>query len=297
MMVPLIRIERMTYCLQDRWIIVLHQRLGAMFFTGGMPWNQRSAERLLRVLPAGKAICPLHSEPRLKEEQQPMRLTKHVSLKYLAIACASAGLGGLGGYVFGTHGYPVDWASTGTMVQGLAAMIAALAAAVGIDQWRRELSYKRNAELAEHMLTAAEALASDLRVALRAPASIEFRHDFAVTNLLTYQAFTTRSDVISRHSHMAEIEAAGHRVAALFGVAHRDALGHLLQVAYEVRDSLGICRSVTRAVDEGLAQPEILASIQAIASQFLPETEAGTALRARLTQSLAEMRSLFDRQL
>ncbi|HHA2559688.1 TPA: hypothetical protein ACOEOH_001202 [Stenotrophomonas maltophilia] len=201
--------------------------------------------------------------------------------------------GSLGGYVSGTHGYAVDWASTGTMIQGWSALLAAVVAAWGVNRWQQELRFKRNAELAEKVLIAVEGLTDSLSVARATPSGYEVDQRVVSNRVLTKQSYELRLHSLSVGGHAAEIEAVMNRVSALFGAEHRKQLRALLDVTNVVRYGILECIGMISAIEAGRLDLEALHAIEHTADVLLPGGEAGAEFSQYIEGVAERSRELF----
>lgn len=202
-------------------------------------------------------------------------------------------VGAVGGYVLGTHGYAVDWASTGTMIQGWAALLAAVVAAWGVNRWQQELRFKRNAELAEKVLIAVEGLADALAVARSTASGYEVDERIVSNRVLTKPSYELRLSSLSVGGHAAELEAVMNRVSALFGAKHRRELRALLDVTNVVRYGLLECIGFISAIEAGRLDMEALHAIEHTADILLPEGERGEEFSQHIAAVAERARELF----
>lgn len=147
-------------------------------------------------------------------------------------------LGAAGGYLAGTTTQTVDWGDTGSFLQGVAALLAAVVAAWGVNRWQQELRFKRNTELAEKVMVCAEALYDTLRQARETPQIFEQsfnNHDFVT---LRAESYRNRLALLERKDYAAELRNHVHRVGVLFGSSYRDALEAALALNDDLRTSL-----------------------------------------------------------
>ncbi len=206
-------------------------------------------------------------------------------------ACLLAG--GLAGYSLSTAAYPVDWSSTGAMMQGWAALLAASAAAWGVNKWQQEIRFKRNAEVAEKIMVAVEGLARALEQARSKPFDFELDERVAGGVVLTPVSYELRHKVFSLAPYSAELEAMRDRVSAIFGKKHSDALAVLLSVTSTVHWSFVECIGTTTGVENGRLDAEALQLLVPAAETLVPVTKRGHDLSAAINQNLDAVRKLF----
>ncbi|WP_313341938.1 hypothetical protein [Stenotrophomonas sp.] len=198
------------------------------------------------------------------------------------------------GYAKATAGYPVDWSSTGTMMQGWAALIAACAAAWGVNRWQQEIRFKRNAELAEKIMVSVEGLARALSDARSKPMELELDKRVPGGIVLTPISYELRSKFLNTAPHAAEIESLQNNVSAIFGKKHSSALTVLLAIHYTIRGSLMECVATTTGVKDGRLELEALELMLPVAESVVPVTRRGQALSDVINMRLNRVRDLFD---
>lgn len=215
------------------------------------------------------------------------------SFRQLIIAAAGA-LAGTGfGYQIATHGYDVDWPSTGAMMQGWAALVAAGAAAWGVKRWQQELRFKRNSEISERLLIAVEGLAMAIKIARNPPGAFELNAKFPTRGVLTGFSYKNRLQALTANEYFAELESSGHRVAAIFGEEYRNAIARLLRLARNLSQALEFATHLTGAVESGKVEEAALDSLKDVADVVIPDGEAGIAMTSEVTAAVGHLRTMF----
>lgn len=201
--------------------------------------------------------------------------------------------GGFLGYSMSTAAYPIDWSSTGAMMQGWAALLAASAAAWGVNKWQQEIRFKRNVEVAEKIMVAVEGLARAMAQARSRPIDYELDERVAGGVVLTRVSYELRHKVFSLTPYSAELEAMRDRVSAIFGKKHSDALTVLLAITNTVHWTFVECIGTTTGVENGQLDAEALQAMMPAAETLVPVTKRGHDLSAAFNQKLDAVRELF----
>jgi hypothetical protein len=202
-------------------------------------------------------------------------------------------LGAACGYHFATQGHPVDWPATGAMLQGLAAVLAAAAAAWGVNRWQEELRYKRNADLAEKVMVAVEGLVRSLQLARYRPLPFEIDDCSPTRKVLTQPAYEFRLDAVKEGGHAEELEAVLDRVAAIFGAEHQQAIFSLTVDASMVRFSVQESLRTLAAWRQRLVGEEALERIVELSSSLIPPEEGNDAFGLSISRNADKVRALF----
>lgn len=209
----------------------------------------------------------------------------------------ASGLGALvgvsGGYLLGANNQGIDWQSTGSMMQGVAALLAALAAAWGVNRWQEELRYKRNSELAEKTLILVEGLSRALMEARADPFDFEIDTRIDGGPVLVTSFYEYRYRRLTEGGQEAELRALRDRVFAIFGQKHSEALDKLAETTAIIRTCLSECARTTAAVDHGMSDPDSLQKLAETSSIVFSIDEKGRDMSEAIKQRISEVRRLF----
>lgn len=159
-------------------------------------------------------------------------------LSMLRVALPSGAAAAVVTYVAATRGYAVDWDATGTMLQGQAAILGAIAALWGVNQWRKELRYKRNSELAVQVMVAVEGLVLCMQQARRFPEPFEVDPDHGTGRVLRRFSYAARMENLKKNDYYSELTGLANHVAAMFGQDHREAIAKLTAIYFTLSITL-----------------------------------------------------------
>jgi hypothetical protein len=191
-------------------------------------------------------------------------------LSILRVALPSGAAAAMLTYVAATRGYAVDWDATGTMLQGQAAILGAIAALWGVNQWRKELRYKRNSELAVQVMVAVEGLVWCMQQARRFPEPFEVDPEHGTGRVLHRFSYESRIEKLKQKDYYSELTGLANHVAAMFGQDHRKAIEELTAIyvtlSLTLEQTLGMLKVATEVpplpnldVNEGYGLIERLA--------------------------------------
>lgn len=209
------------------------------------------------------------------------------------VASITGVFGAACGYHFATQGYPVDWPATGAMLQGLAAVLAAAAAAWGVNRWQEELRYKRNADLAEKVMVAVEGLVRSLQLARFRPIPFEIDDRSPTRRVLSQFAYEFRLDALKEGGHAEELQAVFDRVTAIFGAEHQQALLSLTVDQSMVRFALQESLRTLVAWKEGQVGEEALEKIVDLSSNVIPPEKGKDVFGLSISRKADRVRDLF----
>jgi hypothetical protein len=222
-----------------------------------------------------------------------MRLTtKETGLCLLGVLAGS-----LGGYVSGTHGYAVDWASTGTMIQGWAALLAAVVAAWGVNRWQQELRYKRNSELAVKALTAAAGVEASLKAARRAAWEWEIDPAHPGRRVLQLFSYEARLKALKEPDHSSELAGLSNQVAAIFGADHRDAITSLVMTHTIVVGGLEQSIALRNRADAPDPMDNVYDYIEVLSPTIFPQVDGGDHFGDGIADEADRIRELFQKSM
>ena len=214
-------------------------------------------------------------------------------LRISKVAVPAGIVGALAGYVSASRGYTVDWPATGAMVQGWAALLAAGAAAWGVNRWQQELRYKRNSELAEKIMVALEGLVTDMESARGVVCSFEIDARVGSSKVLTSISYQLRLNLLTSGGHAAELATMLNRVSAIFGPGHRVAIEDMMALHNLIRQELFHCIGMASAVDQGRLDVECLFGLERHADTLLPDGTKGAEFTQAINMRAEAVRNLF----
>lgn len=213
------------------------------------------------------------------------------------IGLPAALCGALGGYLAATHGYAVDWPATGAMLQGEAAILGACAALWGVNQWRKELRYKRNSDLAVKALTAAIGLEQSLKIARRPTMEWEIDRAFERGRVLKLFSYESRLKALKDPDHSSELGALLNQVAAIFGPSHRDAIDALLMTHTLVISALEQSIVLRRSIDTPNPMGNSSETIEALSYSLFPKDSGEDHLGEGIEVAAERIRELFQKSM
>ena len=209
------------------------------------------------------------------------------------VASITGVFGAACGYHFAMQGSPVDWPATGAMLQGVAAMLAAAAAAWGVNRWQEELRFKRNSDLAEKVMVAVEGVVRSLHQARFPPHEFEIDERSPARRVLTQFSYEFRLNAIKEGGHAEELHAVLNRVAAIFGTEHREAISALTTSQSMVRFSIQESLRTVVAWKEGLVDDEALQDIERLSSNLFPPEKGKDHYGILISSKADAVRALF----
>lgn len=205
--------------------------------------------------------------------------------------------GATGGLLFATRDDGIDWAATGTMLQGVAALLAAGAAVWGVNQWRKELRYKRNSELAVQVMVAVEGIARSLEQARRTPEDFEI--DKAHGNGRVLQAFSYKSRLLTltEKDYPTELAGLSNHVSAIFGEQHRKAIEGLVAAEWTVRMGLEQAIGLREAARQDPPMHNAYELIEALSDTLFPSKDGTDGVGKGISYAAGRIRELFKTSL
>ncbi|MEX0181324.1 MULTISPECIES: hypothetical protein [unclassified Stenotrophomonas] len=213
-------------------------------------------------------------------------------LAILGIALPSGVAGAVLAYVAATHGYPVDWDATGTMLQGEAAILGAAAAVWGVNQWRKELRYKRNSELAVQVMVAVEGLVRNMKDARRAPEAFEIDREHGDRVLHSF-SYSSRLAALKSKDYAAELAGLSNHVAAIFGEKHRKAIDGLVAIHFTVLNSYQQTITLREAAGDTPPMKNAYRLIDQISAILFPGADGQDGIGKGIVYAADEVRGLF----
>lgn len=213
------------------------------------------------------------------------------------LATGSAAAGAACGYCLAKVGYRVDWPATGAMLQGLAAMLAAAAAAWGINKWQEELRFRRNSDLAEKVMVAVEGLVRNIEQTRFPPQFFEIDPRSPTGRVLSEFSYEFRLKKINDGEYVAELETLLNRVAAIFGMQHRAAISALCGMQSVVRFSLEESLRTVVALRLGQVGQDALGNVENLSTGLFPPKDGEDAYGNAISQNANKVRGLFKSSL
>lgn len=224
------------------------------------------------------------------------RETRNVLLGSIPSAFAGVGVG----YLTATSDRVVDWAATGTMIQGWAALLAAVAAAWGVNRWQKEIRFRRNLELAEKVMVAVIGMRRAIDSARREAHEWDMAQgdQGEVEDFLDFYGAKNRQIMLQTAQHnYAEVVALRDRVAVVFSLTHAEALDDFASAYKQIGWALSQIMDMSERAEKGADEPfgKHMKSLRILYSnEILGREENGIRATLNIENSFHRVREAFS---